>query len=1132
MKTKKVKLPKDRELLNLLVSGIAILAGLLWMFLGSQLIAFLTPAHNQSSFYHFFSGVIFSLAFIGVYGLIRSILYFSEFMIEEENLSALIYKNLLNDQNQGVFFKSRQGLYKIMTPVAKQVLNLEDKQVTGLLDKELYKFSTANRILHEDRRVLEYGDTIEWETRNKNISTDNNYLCKKIPCRDNKGKIIGILGFCKNISALKSAQNLYQKLEDRYSNLFNKLPYPVLVLDPVSFRPHTFNKAMSTLLGYEKEEFSRMRISHHIEPLDLSSFQKSITDILDARDGEFETRLVTRQRDTVNITGYAQEMIIDDKKFLHMFLYDNTDTRKSTDILIGSELKYRSLFEHANDAIVVVSPNSLNIIDANEIAIILLGYGREDLLLMSILDLDASNDHALTQSKIIDLELYSHALYEHKIQNKKSEVQVVEINAHKLNYGDEDVYQFVIRNISARKKTEADLRASENRYRQMFQSNMAIKLVIDPERFCIEDANMAASEFYGYTIDELKGMSLSQINILSRDKLDLLIKQTRQQNLGFYSCPHRLFDGEIRFVEVRDGPMEIEGRQLIYSIIYDVTASKEAENQALVASKMFDYSTDAVMLINDKNQVVSVNHAFSNITGYQQSEIKNAAPEIILSSPDNKLLNESVLLSIDTSGKWGGEIWHRLKNGQSRPLSASINRIYNENTKTSSYVVMLSPKYGHRSEQENTVHFVELTQLPNRSLFIDRLQNALDRSQRNKTRLGVILIDFKKFSEINATYGYALGDQLLQAISKRLSYNTRDSDTVSHLYSDDFAVLIEDLGSIQQMGIVAQKLLSTLSETYQTPDHPVDLNVSMGISIYPDDSKYADELITCAQDALLSAKKIKGNHFELTSMEMNRTANMWLQSEAELHVALRDNQFSIVYQPQIDLDTNELGSLEALVRWNHPKYGLLLPGNFLPDAQHSGFIGAIGREVIEKSFSHYRDCLDLGLSIPRLNINLCKPQIDSELPGYLMKKCIKYNIQHESIVLEFSENDFVNITDNQHTILRNIQAKNFFICIDDFGTSVSSLNSLLQCTINVIKIAPELIQKAQHNEQAHKLLPAIRSLCKSLDIELIAKGVETVEVLNYLRSINITQVQGHMISHPVQIEEVESFVNANNKIIS
>jgi len=557
-------------------------------------------------------------------------------------------------------------------------------------------------------------------------------------------------------------------MEDRYRNLFNKLPYPVLVLNSSNLLPFTFNTAMCDFLGYEKEEFARMRMSLHVEANDLKHFRESITELNSSHGGEFETRLITKNRDIINVTGYAQEIIIEDTAYLHMMLYDNTETKKSTEILIGSELKYRSLFEHANDAIIVVSTNSLNIIDANEIAISFLGYKRNDLLLMSIFDLDSIADHSQTQEKIAELEIYNHALYEQDIKNRKGEKQSVEINAHKLNYGNEDVYQFVIRNISTRKKTEAALKSSESRYRQMFESNMAIKLVIDPDNFCIEDANPAAAEFYGYSIDELKGMDLGQINILSRNKLNTLISQTREQNLGFYSCPHRLSNGEIRFVEVRDGPMEIEGRQLFYSIIHDVTASKEAENQVLVASKMFDYSTDAVMLINDKNQIVSVNYAFTQITGYQQSEVQNEPPEIILASQDKKLLNDNVLQSIGDSGQWKGEIWHRLKDGQSRPLSTSINSIRNENTNVSSYVIMLSPRHTHNIEQDNKIHFVELTELPNKSLFIDRLQNAIYRAQRNKNLLGIILIDFINFSVVNTQYGYDLGDQLISATFNKL----------------------------------------------------------------------------------------------------------------------------------------------------------------------------------------------------------------------------------------------------------------------------------------------------------------------------------------------------------------------------
>ncbi len=1120
-----MKQAKDQELINLFVSAAALLLGLVWMFFGNNIISFLLPPENQHIFYYFFSGVIFSLAFVGLYGFIHTVLYFTEFIVSTDNLDNQLYENLLSHELEGVFLKNRRGIYKKISPIAKQVLKLKNKQVIGHTDIDLHKHATANKILHEDQRVLDFGETIVWETTNITSQGEEAYLCKKFPCRDKKNKITGIVGICKNITPLKNFQNTNGQMEDRYRNLFNKLPYPVLVLDATNLLPFTFNSAMNKLLGYEKEEFSRMRMSLHIDADKLNEFRNSISELNFAHGGEFETQLITKNRDTLNISGYAQEIIIDDKAYLHMMLYDNTETKRSTDILISSELKYRSLFEHANDAIIVVSTKSLNIIDANEIAISLLGYVRDDLLLMSIYDLDSRANHTLTQEKIADLEIYNHALYEQEIRNRKGEKKTVEINAHKLNYGNEDVYQFVIRNISQRKKTEAALKTSESRYRQMFESNMAIKLVIDPENFRIEDANPAAAEFYGYAIEELKGMNLAQINILSRSKLNTLILQTREQNLGFYSCPHRLSNGEIRFVEVRDGPMEIEGRQLFYSIIYDVTASKEAENQVLVASKMFDYSTDAVMLINDKNKVVSVNYAFTQITGYQQSEIQNESPEVILASPETQLLNTTVLESIDQGGQWKGEIWHRLKDGQSRPLNASINSIRNTNTNVSSYVVMLAPRHTQMPEQQSNIHFVELTELPNKSLFIDRLKNAIDRAQRNKNKLGIILIDFRNFSDINMIHGYDLGDKLLKAISKRLKYNTRDSDTIGHFSSDDFAVLIEDLSDIQQMGIVAQKLLSTLSEAYQTPDQSIDINVSMGISIFPDDDTSADQLISKAHVALQSAQKFNGNHFELTSSSMNNKAKMWLQKEAELHKALRNNEFFLSYMPQINTNNNSLDSIEALVRWNHPEHGCLLPMQFLPGAEKSGFIGAIATNVIDMGLRQYRLWLDNNLSIPKLSFNICLSQIDTDLAEILSEKCDKYNIDYAKIGLEFSEKEFLTITENQRIILQQIQQNNFNICIDDFGSDNTSLNCLLHCSVTEIKIDPMFIDKTRQSKSAHSLLNGIVALCNTQHINIVAEGVENTDDKLYAQEFNISHMQGYLFSKPLIADDVAAYLN-------
>lgn len=1119
------RLPRDKELLRLFLSGTAVFFGLMWMFYGQSTVRLFASAQHQTIYYYFFSGVIFSLSLIGLYGFLRTILHFTEFMAERNSLSSLMYENLLNDEYDGVFLKNSRGVYKIISPVSIRVLHLENKRVIGAKDDELHSSEVASKIIHEDQRILEFGETTTWDTTVKSEDGFDNYLCKKFPCYDRKGKIVGIIGLCKNITSLKQSQNLNQQLEARYQTLFNKLPYPVLVLDPASLQPFTFNDAMNEFLGYDKDEFSRMRMSLHVEPGQLIDFRKTITELQASGGGEFETGLITKNHDILTATGYSQEIIIEDKSYLHMLLYDTTEQKKSTDVLITSELKYRSLFEHANDAIVIVSPNSLNIVDANEIAIIFLGYKREDLLLMSIQDLDTSSNHSFTQDKISELETYNHSLYEHQIKTRYGETFSVEINAHKLNYGIDDVYQYVIRNISKRKNTEAALKASENRYRKMFESNMAIKLVIDPDNFRIEDANPAAAKFYGYGIENLKGMSLANINILSRDSLNTLIQQTREQNLGFYSCPHRLSNGEIRFVEVRDGPMEIDGKQLFYSIIHDVTASKEAENQVLVASKMFDYSTDAVMLINNENKVVSVNYAFTQITGYQQSEIHNNPPELILASESELLLNEKVLESINQTSHWNGEIWHRLKNGRSRPLNVRINNILNENSKESSYVVLFSPKSTHNLNDDNRINYVELTQLPNRLLFIDRLKNAIDRAYRNKKRLAIILIDFKNFSAINKKYGFEVGDRLLQSISKRLKYNIRDSDTVSHFSSDNFAVLIEDLSGIEHIGIVANKLLSTLSEAYQTADNEIELSVSMGISIFPDDGKNAEQLIDQSNAALSTAQNLSGNHFELTTAEMNRSANLLLVTEVYLHDALRQDQFFLVFLPQVNTTTQAIDSLEALIRWDHPDHGPLLPIQFLAGAEQSGFIGAIGLSVIELALSQYRKWLDAGVSIPRIDLNISLTQLDSDFIETLVYQCERLNIKHQSIGLEFTESDLIKSSGEELIILDTLHNHDFFITVDDFGSSTISLNSFLHCSVDAIKLDPIVISKAQSSPEAHKLLQGIVSFCQTQNILIIAEGIETDTDYEYLRSLNVFQMQGYYFSKPLLEKDVKHFIS-------
>ncbi len=1118
-----IPIPRDRELVTLLISGLAVIIGLIWIFFGHKIISFLIPGYSQSTFYYFFSGAIFALTFIGIYGFVRTVLCFTEFMIEQDNLNSLLYENILKDEHEGVFLKNKKGIYKIISPNAQKILGLEGKQVIGFTDEELHTPVSANKIQHEDKRVLEFGETIEWETtKNTTLGTET-FICKKYPCLDHRGNVVGIVGSCKNITVLKTFHKLNQQLDGRYHNLFNTLPYPALIIDPGSLQIYTYNDAACKLLGYRHEEFSLMRLSLHVQPEDLAQFKASISDLFNQGGGEFQTRLINKQRDLIDVSGHCQIIHIDDKQYLHVLMYDTTESNRSTQSLISSELKYRSLFEHANDAIIIVSPNSQNIIDANEIAIQSLGFNRDDLLMLSIQDLDATSDHYMTQERIADLEIYNHALYEHRIRNRQGNVISVEINAHKLNYGNEDVYQFVIRNIESRKQTEAALIASEQRYRQMFESNLAIKLVIDPINFKIEDANPTAAEFYGYSIDEMKGMSLSQINVLPRTELETLIQQTREQNLGYYSCPHRLANGQIRFVEVRDGLMQLDGRNLFYSIIHDVTANKEAESQILMASKMFDYSTDAVMLIDADNMVVSVNHAFTSITGYQQSEIHNSPPELILASPDQRLLNNEVIEHINSHGQWRGEIWHRLKTGQSRPLQATINIIQREGA-NSSYVIMLSHKTTDQYGEGQQTNIIELTQLPNKILFMDRLSNAIERARRNQNRLGVILIDFHKFSKINTEYSYETGDRILIAISKRLKYNTRNTDTVSHFESDNFAILIEDLSDIQQMGIVLQKLMTTLSEDYQSPDGIISMNVSLGVSIYPEDGEHNHTLLEQASDALSRAQQSSESHFEMTNSSMNQLANLWLETEATMHSALRRHEFTLNFMPVIDTTENQVVSVEALVRWNHPEFGELLPQQFLPAAEQSGFIGAIGMAVVTQALKQLRLWLDKNIDIKHMSLNISQSQLDADFFEILTEKCNELNIPHHLVSLEFSEINFIDCTEHQQYFINELYNAGFFLVVDDFGVTHKSLGCILQARVHQLKLHPSLLLNAQQDDHAQRTLQAVLALSEKLDIQLVAEGIETEDEYAYLRSLDITSMQGHYFNQPFDAPTFEQFI--------
>ncbi|MBI3188169.1 MAG: EAL domain-containing protein, partial [Gammaproteobacteria bacterium] len=838
----------------------------------------------------------------------------------------------------------------------------------------------------------------------------------------------------------------------------------------------------------------------------------------------FEARLLTRDKDKVDVSGYAQSIIINERKYLHMLLHDITDLLQSTEELIGSEMKYRSLFEHASDAILIIDIKTLRIIDANEFAINALGYRRSDLMQLTLLELEAKGEQLDTSEQLSNLEIYNHVTYEHVIRDRKGQALQVEINAHKVNYGMHQVYQFVIRDISHRKRTEQALRDSEQRYRQMFENNQAIKLVINIEQYKIEAANLAAARFYGYPQHEMPGMSLDKINIISRDKILTLIRQAKEQSLSYYTCPHRLASGDVRFVEVRDGVMEIGGQSLLYSIIYDVTETRRAENQLLLASKMFDCTSDAVMITDKNNQVISINQAFTGLTGFQLSEIINTRADDLLAGRDQKFITRDVFTTLQQHGSWQGEVWQRLVNGETRNMNATINVVMSHQGDILNHIIMLSTNQEDSRDGRLDENYASLTGLPNRTIFISQMRQAIDRSQRSLKQVAVLLLDVRNFSDINRARGRNAGDQILKAMARRLKHNVRESDTVAHFEKDNFAVLLEDLADVQQTGIVAQKILTTLCEEYQIDGDVVTLEISIGISVAPEDSIDELDLLEKAGYALVAAQGVPGSSFRLRSQHMNNSAWQWLQTDENLHRALKNNEFVISYLPQISTTENCVEAIEALVRWNTPQ-GILLPLRFLPNAEYSGFISAIGSRVIEMACADFGRWRHEGVKLAYLVINLSSSQIVDELEAYLLEQCKLNNLTADCIILDFNEQKYVVSSTEQRNILRSLQARGFRISVDDFGSGTASLSCLLQCPVNVIKIDRAFVTTCVDSVESQKLLSGVLALASELDMHVVAEGVETRDVFERLSELGCTRMQGFYFSEPLAVAQVTHFVN-------
>jgi diguanylate cyclase (GGDEF)-like protein/PAS domain S-box-containing protein len=580
----------------------------------------------------------------------------------------------------------------------------------------------------------------------------------------------------------------------------------------------------------------------------------------------------------------------------------------------------------------------------------------------------------------------------------------------------------------------------------------------------------------------------------------------------------------VQCIPALDDHGELEGA---ICICRDVSTRKQNLEAMALAAKVFENSLTAIYITNSHGKIVQANQAFSRLTGYSLEEAVGESPELMDIDRYSKSYFQSIWDSLDRKDLWEGEIQHRRKDGQVFPAWVAMTVLRDANKRiinTISYFSDITEKKNSENKIHRLAYFDPLTSLPNRSLFTDRLMQSINRAKRNDGQVALLFLDLDRFKAINDSLGHALGDALLHQVGQRLRDCVRNEDTVARMGGDEFTVILGDLKdrtqAVTTAAHVAEKIRHTLAEPFMIRNREVFTGASMGLAFYPSDGSEPKTLLQNADTAMYHAKAAGKNNYQFYTSAMNAKAKQRLELENALHQAVNNMQFELYYQPILSADTGEPTAVEALVRWVHPEKGVILPGEFIAIAEESGLIKPLGNWVLRQACQQWVDWKDQGKSVPRIAINVSAKQfVDGFIVQTLRDIFSHLDIPAGAIEIELTESALMQ--DYQYTteVLEEMKRMGVSISIDDFGTGYSSLNHLKRFPVDNLKVDRSFIEGLPAHED-QRIVQAIVALAKSLNLKVIAEGVENALQLEFVQSIGCDEVQGFLLSRPMQAQQI------------
>ena len=561
----------------------------------------------------------------------------------------------------------------------------------------------------------------------------------------------------------------------------------------------------------------------------------------------------------------------------------------------------------------------------------------------------------------------------------------------------------------------------------------------------------------------------------------------------------------------------------------EIERKQHINNYQLVASVI--QKANEAIIISDANQNITyVNPAFERITGYSYSEAVGKKTNLLNSGYHDKDFYLKMWQSLELTGKWTGEIWNKRKNGSIYPEQLTINAVVNDQGEAYRYVAFFTDISLHKNTEEKlNFHskFDSLTHLPNMQVFFHRIEQGIIKAE-GKQRLAVAMLDIDGFRHINDSYGHTFGNQLLKAIGYRLSSNIREIDTIARLSADKFPLIINDIKDENEASLIIKNLQSCLKEPIVIDNQEFQITSSAGISIYPDDSNIADDLISFADQAINHAKEKGSNAYHFFDPSMQAQAERKMTIRREMAQAISNREFSVVYQPIIDIASGRPVKFEALVRWQHQGQWVS-PEEFIPIAEDFGLIVPLGMLIMEKSCAALQKLHQAGFSDIVFAINRSVYEFPDTVQGinHWLDMIKKHQLPASAICFELTESILAPDSIDLQAKFQLLKDAGCSLSIDDFGTGYSSLSYLQQFPVDILKIDRSFISGGSQQGESSVLVPAIIAMAKALNLKVIAEGVETQSQLNKLKQLDCDFAQGYFYSRPLPESELEDYLTCH-----